>query len=430
MESRWPMLIIINGGTDMYNAVGIDVSKGKSTVAVLQPGGAVVRKPFDVAHSSSELKSLTDYILALNGETKAVMECTGRYHEPILRTLSEAGIFVSAVNPHLIKNFGNNTIRKVKSDPTDSRKIARYTLDNWADLRQYCSMDTTRAQLKTLNTQMAFFTKQKVAAKTNLISLLDMTYPGVNDLFDSQTRNDGSEKWVDYAASFWHADCVRKIGLKAFTERYRSFCKRHGYNFQSGKPEELYNASKELVAVFPKEKEYRDMVQMSIKQLNVISANVERTRQEMDRLAATLPEYDTVMAMRGVGRTFGPQLIAEIGDVSRFNHREALTAFAGVDPGVNQSGSFKSNSNNASKCGPARLRKTLFLIMSSLLQTKPADDPVYLFLDKKRSEGKPYLVYMTAGANKFLRIYYGKVKACLREKGLPDLPTEMSSNEA
>ena len=398
----------------MYNAVGIDVSKGKSTVTVLQPGGTVVKKPFNVTHSSSELKSLTDYILTLDGETKAVMECTGRYHEPILRALSDAGIFVSAVNPHLIRNFGNNTIRRVKSDPADSRKIARYTLDNWAELRQYSSMDTTRAQLKTLNAQMAFFTKQKVAAKTNLISLLDMTYPGVNDLFDTPVRDDGSEKWVDYAASFWHVDCVRKIGLSSFTERYRAFCKRHGYKCQSGKPEELFNASKELVAVFPKEKEYKDMIQMCIKQLNLISSNAEHTRHEMDRLASTLPEYSTVMAMRGVGTTFGPQLIAEIGDISRFNHREALTAFAGVDPGVNESGSFKSKSNNASKCGPARLRKTLFLIMTSLLQTKPADDPVYRFLDKKRSEGKPYHVYMTAGANKFLRIYYGKVKECIK----------------
>lgn len=43
----------------------------------------------------------------------------------------------------------------------------------------------------------------------------------------------------------------------------------------------------------------------------------------------------------------------------------------------------------------------------------PADDRVYQFLDKKRSEGKLYLVYMTAGANKFLRIYYGKVNACI-----------------
>ena len=53
--------------------------------------------------------------------------------------------------------------------------------------------------------------------------------------------------------------------------------------------------------------------------------------------------------------------------------------------------------------------------MTTLLQNKPANEPVYEFLNKKRSEGKPYLVYMTAGANKFLRIYYGKVKAHLRE---------------
>ncbi len=167
----------------MFNAVGIDVSKGKSTVSVLQPGGTVVKKPFNVVHSSRSLNDLSRFILHLDGQTRVVMECTGRYHEPILHALHDAGIFVSAVNPHLIKNFGNNSIRKVKSDPADSRKIARYALDNWASLRQYSDMDTTRTQLKTLNSQMDFFTKQKVAARTNLISLMDMTYPGVNSRF-------------------------------------------------------------------------------------------------------------------------------------------------------------------------------------------------------------------------------------------------------
>ena len=97
----------------------------------------------------------------------------------------------------------------------------------------------------------------------------------------------------------------------------------------------------------------------------------------------------------------------------RFTHREALTAFAGVDPGVDESDQHKSKSNRASKVGSARLRKTLFQIMTTLLQNAPEDDPVYRYLNKKRSQGKPYYVYMTAGANKFLRIYYGKVKECL-----------------
>ncbi|SFU65419.1 hypothetical protein SAMN05216508_12622, partial [Eubacterium pyruvativorans] len=65
--------------------------------------------------------------------------------------------------------------------------------------------------------------------------------------------------------------------------------------------------------------------------------------------------------------------------------------------------------------GSARLRKTLFQIMDAMLKLGPREgDPVSQFLFKKKSEGKPYLVYMTAGANKFLRVYYGKVKECLR----------------
>ena len=398
----------------MYNAVGIDASKLKSTITIIQPAGVVIRKPFDVLHTSDELNTLVTYLKSLEGETRAVIECTGRYHEPVVKSLSEAGIFISAVNPKLIKGQKQNTLRKVKSDPADARKIAKYALDNWAELREYSSMDTTREQLKTLNSQFTFLMKQKVAAKTNLISLLDNTYPGVNKLFDSPPREDGSEKWVDYAYSFWHVDCVRKIGLKTFTERYKAFCKKHHYIFQQDKPEKLFNASKELVAVFPKEKTYKLLIQQSIQQLNLASGHVERLRQEMNALASTLPEYNTVMGIYGVGKTYGPQLIAEIGDVSRFTHREALTAFAGVDPGVDESGQHKSKSNRASKVGSARLRKTLFQIMTTLLQNAPEDDPVYRFLDKKRAQGKPYYVYMTAGANKFLRIYYGKVKECLR----------------
>lgn len=399
----------------MYNAVGIDASKGKSTITIIQPAGIVVKKPFDVLHTSSELNTLTSYIKSLDGETRAVVECTGRYHEPILKAFSEAEIFISAVNPKLIKGQKDNSLRHVKSDPADARKIARYTLDNWADLHEYSSMDATREQLKTLNAQFDFLMKQRTSAKSNLISLLDNTYPGVNKLFTSPARNDGSEKWLDYVYSFWHVDCVRKIGLKAFTERYQKFCKKHGYNFRNGKAEELFLSSRDLIAVFPKDKHYKLLIQQSITQINLLSEHIETIRTEMDDLASTLPEYETVMSMYGVSKTFGPQLIAEIGDVTRFTHREAITAFAGVDPGVDESGQRKRISNAASKIGSARLRKTLFQIMSTYLQNKPVNEPVYQFLDRKRAEGKPYLVYMTAGANKFLRIYYGKVKAHYRE---------------
>lgn len=147
--------------------------------------------------------------------------------------------------------------------------------------------------------------------------------------------------------------------------------------------------------------------------LNTASETVEALRLKMDETASSLPEYPVVMAMNGVGSTLGPQLMAEIGDVTRFTHRGALTAFAGVDPGRNDSGQHIQKSVRTSKKGSPALRKTLFQIMGNLIKRSPVDDPVYAFMDKKRAQGKPYYVYMTAGANKFLRIYYGRVKEYL-----------------
>ena len=392
------------------NAVGIDVSKGKSMVAVVRPFGELVAKPYEVRHTSSELSKLASSLKSLEGETRVVLEHTGRYYEPVAQMLHDAGIFVSAVNPLLIKEYGNNSLRKVKTDKADSLKIARYGLDNWIELREHTPMDTIRYQLKSLNRQYGLYSKNKAAFKNNLIALLDQTYPGVNALFDSPARADGSQKWVDFAASFWHVDCVRNMSRNAFIECYRKWCKRHGYNFNSAKAIEIHTEAKELIAMLPKDALSKVMVQEAVTQLNTISRTVEVFRVEMKQLAEQLPEYPVVMGLYGVGDSLGPQLMAEIGDMRRFAHKGSLTAFAGVDPGANQSGTYESKSTRSSKRGSPYLRKTLFVLMTVLLLKAPPDDPVFQFLDKKRAEGKPYYVYMTAGCNKFLRIYYGRVK--------------------
>ena len=403
------------------NAVGIDVSKKKSTVTIRQPGDIVLLPPRDYRHTQPSINELIATIKGLDGETKVCMEHTGRYYEPMASWLTNAGIFVSAVNPKLIKDFGDESLRAAKTDKADSKKIARFALDRWTKLRQYSPMDETRNQLKTMNRQFSFYIDQKTAMKNNLIALLDQTFPGANGFFDSPARSDGSQKWVDFVYTYWHVDCVRGKSLSAFTEHYKSWCKRKGYNFSAGKAEEIYRVAADLIAVFPKSENTKMLIRQAVTLLNATSQMVESLRIQMDQVASTLPEYSVVMAMNGVGPTLGPQLMAEIGDPTRFTHREALTAFAGVDPGADQSGDHNRKSNRTSKKGSPYLRKTLFLIMDGLIQRSPADSTVYAFMDKKRTQGKPYLVYMTAGANKFLRIYYGTVRDALKQKGLwPD----------
>ena len=165
-----------------------------------------------------------------------------------------------------------------------------------------------------------------------------------------------------------------------------------------------------MIALVRKSDTTKLLIQEAATQMSGISRMVEVLRAEMNHLASQLPEYPVVMAMYGVGESLGPQLMAEIGDIRRFAGKQSLVAFAGVDPMPNQSGMMASRSNRSSKRGSPYLRKTLFNVMSCLLKKAPPDEHVYQFLDKKRSEGKPYYVYMTAGANKFLRIYFGKVR--------------------
>ncbi len=151
-------------------------------------------------------------------------------------------------------------------------------------------------------------------------------------------------------------------------------------------------------------------------QLQASSSALAALKKQMQDLASTLPEYPVVMQMYGVGPSLGPQLMAEIGDVRRFHSKSALVAFAGIDaPPPYQSGQIDVRSRSISKRGSAKLRRTLFLVMSVILQTSPLDEPIYQYMDKKRAEGKPYKVYMMASANKFLRRYYASVKSHLDE---------------
>ena len=385
------------------NCVGIDVSKGKSMIAVMRPFGEVVVSPFEVRHTANELSELAGLLKSLDGETRVVMESTGNYHAPVAWLLHDAGLYVSVVNAMLVHDYGNNSLRRAKTDKKDAVKLANYGLDHWLTLPRYIPEEDTRLMLKICYRQYQQYSKVQTMLKNNLISLLDTTFPDANRLFTSPPRADGSEKWVDFVATFWHCECVCGRSEKAFTTQYQKWCRKHGYNFSEDKALDIYASACRHFGVIPKTDTAKLLVEQAISQLQTTSSALAALKQEMQSLAASLPEYPVVMGMFGV----------EIGDVRRFHSKKALVAFAGIDAPPYQSGQIDVRSRSISKRGSASLRRTLFLVMSVILQCAPIDEPVYQFMDKKRSEGKPYRVYMMASANKFLRIYYASVKAYL-----------------
>lgn len=80
------------------NCVGIDVSKGKSMIAVMRLFGEVVVSPFEVRHTTSEPSELAKLLKSLDGETRVVMESTGNYHTPVAWLVHNAGLYVAV--PH------------------------------------------------------------------------------------------------------------------------------------------------------------------------------------------------------------------------------------------------------------------------------------------------------------------------------------------
>lgn len=322
------------------NCVGIDVSKGKSMIAVMRPFGEVVISPFEVQHTASELSELAKLLKSLDGETRVVMESTGNYHTPVAWLLHDAGLYVSVVNAMLVHDYGNNSLRRAKTDKKDAVKLANYGLDHWLTLPRYVPEEDTRLLLKNCYRQYQQYSKVQTMLKNNLISLLDAIFPEVNRLFNSSPRADGSEKWVDFVSTFWHCQCVSTLSLKSFSARYLKWCRKHGYYFSQEKAFEIHSKAQSCIGVMPRNETTKLLVQQAIAQLKATSAALAALKQEMQSLAASLPEYPVVMEMFGVGSTLGPQLMAEIGDVRRFHSKKALVAFAGIDAPPCQSGKW------------------------------------------------------------------------------------------
>ena len=343
------------------NSVGIDVSKGRSTVAAMRPFGEVVISPFEVCHTDSELSELARRLKSLDGETRVVMESTGNYHLPVAQALHDAGLYVSIVNAKLVHGYGNNELRRVKTDKKDAVKLANYGLDRWLSLPGYIPEENTRLLLKNCYRQYQQGCKVQTMQKNNLVSLLDTTFPNANRLFRSPARADGSEKWVDFVAEFWHCECIRECSEKVFMTKYQRWCKKQGYNFREEKARSIYNEACGCVGVMPKSSTTKLLVKQAVSQLKATSSALAALKQEMQTLAAQLPEYPVVMGMFGVGPTLGPQLMAEIGDVRRFHSKKALVAYAGIDAPPNDSGDVTGRHKAMSKIGASSLRRTLFL---------------------------------------------------------------------
>ena len=395
-------------------AVGIDISKSKSTVAILDSYGAALVTPFNMAHTQPEMNALVSRLKAIEEPVTNLLENTGHYQYPVLKKLQDEGFSVCVVNPYQMKKYGDMEIHRAKTDKKDAIRIATFALEKSYRLVPYSFMEQKYEDLKFLSRQyqqrISFVAKLKV----QLINLLDQTMPGITKILELRSRNPEKCALLLFIKRFKSFDEIQRIGKTRFLSAYTTLMKKTPDRYAPQKGLAIYELARESITTRGEDPYIWAAQDQCVDLLSTAQNAADEIIAQMQNIAETIPEYKVLRAMNGVGDRLGPIILAEIGDIRRFHSAKALNSFAGNDAPPYQSGQFESRNRHISKRGSSALRKACFEVMQALKLTKPQDDPVYQFMLKKEQEGKPYNVAKMAGVNKFLRIYYARAMELYR----------------
>lgn len=392
----------------MFYSVGIDVSMGKSTIAIISTDGEVISEPFEIEHTKSGFNLVLEKIKDIpKDNVKFVMESTGNYCKSLLKIIIDNGYFVTVENPLTIKKYCDINIRKVKTDKKDALKIACYGSERWHKLIRYTTSDEIYSELRFLSRQYDEQMSLKVMKKIHLSGLIEVTFPGLKKIFNGDSVY---MLMLDVYKKYYHPSLVLSKSKSSFIRDVEKISKKTGHRIGTRVAEEMYFLANECIPSSP----CNESTQLAVSNCVLLLQNLEEITNniiaKMDELARKLPEFETVSNMTGVGNKIRARLIAEIGDVRRFKNSNCLIAYAGIDVPPFQSGQFVATNRRITKRGNKHLRKVGYETMKSLKTVKPTkDNAVYLFILKKENEGKGSITAKIAGLNKFLRIYYARV---------------------
>lgn len=400
----------------MYS-VGIDASKGKSTVCIINQYGEVLLSPKDYKHNKEDLTLLSETIRKLTGneEIRIVMEATGIYHWPVLFFLKD-DYFVSVINPLKMKLFSKDyNFRGVKTDKVDSKIIAMYGIEKWYSLKRFVVNEDARQELKRLARSYMSYQKPKINLQQVLDLEIEKMMPGIKKIL----TND--EKLFDFIEYFHHYSTISKLSKEKFINQFNKWKKKKGHRFHSYTPDKIYQLATSVIPTSPCDETSKLTITTIISSIKVINQGLNNILSRMHILASELPEYKVVSDMAGIGYVLAPLLIAEIGDIRMYNSKKSLVCMAGIDVPPYESGQFKATRRTITKKGNKNIRRHLYLVMTSLIINKPeSDSAVYDFMMKKKAEHKLDKQVRVAGMRKFLHIYYARVKDEYKKLGIWD----------
>lgn len=392
--------------------ISLDVSKGSSFYQGFKGLDEPITKPKKIEHNLEGFKELLNLKEKIkkqyNEDCVVIFESTGIYHKPLQTYLDEHDFKYTIISPLLSAKVRKSDIRGTKTDAKDCASIAKVFY--LKELRIYTKIDEIYADLKEKSRYYDFLVDEMKRWKIEFRRLLDIIYPGFDRVYDDLYGDFIQTFLLEYS----HPEMIRKRRLdtiakflekhtchkEAYCIRQAQIIKEYAENCASGCSSKSY-----LVNQF-------DTV---IHNLNAQIKHLQIVLEEIIELAKTLPNYDSIASIPGIGENLAARILAEIGDISRFNNVSQLVAFSGVDPQIYQSGQVSGLHLRISKKGNKKLRCLLYLAVTCMIKTS-RDTSIVDFYKKKRADGLASKSALVASMNKLIRIIYSLCKnGCLFE---------------
>ena len=141
--------------------------------------------------------------------------------------------------------------------------------------------------------------------------------------------------------------------------------------------------------------------------LTTLRARLRELEDELRTLIAAHDVGQYLVTIPGVGPITAACVLAEAGDLTRFPDAATLASYAGLVPGLRQSGKRAPLRAGLHPVGNARLRRGLYMATLAAVRHNPW---LRAFYHRLLARGKPKMLALTAASRKLLTAIYSIAK--------------------
>ncbi|HFJ9287494.1 TPA: IS110 family transposase [Bacillus toyonensis] len=386
----------------MKHVIAFDISMGKSYMVIYNAQKQCIFEQ-ELKHSKPAFEELQKKILKLTNETgeppEIVFEATGIYSRQLERFMQNNRYSYCLLNP-LEAKLQCDSLRIHKTDRSDAHRLA---LTHFTVTRRVShNTDYVFLQLRSLSRFYSELDGELSIIRGRMHKVIQLTFPELEKMFTTK-----SDLFLNFVQLFPHPDYVVPLSKTVIKNRIRSNTnKKISNTLAEKKALQILELAKHSYPAVSQDDVLCDQLQAYAKRYQELLHQKQCCINKMVAMAEQRPEYSIILSIPGIGPNTAVRLMAEIGDVKRFENNKQLNAYTGIDIRRFQSGKtfYKDKIN---KRGNKHLRKLLYLIIQNMIKIRRyGRNHIVEYYDKLKTQpyNKCHKVASIACVNKLLKL--------------------------